>query len=310
MHCPKLQPSGWNIEDVSEARRKEERDCPWRKAAISSALLQAGVRPPDGRRTPCSPCGPSDLSLPFPPSHSFSLSFSLSFNPGKMKDAVKQIESVEEKGWRKGAGWETGQLVGPLPEQRSRLRARPRTGPLGWEKERRTAPLLCARYYSLRTGRAEFDAERSRDRKVETRNAPRALRHNLPNGAVPHAFNNRRVTDVFFAAPICRMLPLGEEWYSGCVHAASACAGKSRLIYQHANPLTFYTFSYYAPRTRLRLISRGSPRVSFRSSNFKRYFLAFLDTWQHDLSKDVHFQKRFKSIFNHLFFVNWNVACV
>lgn len=198
----------------------------------------AGWRPPTRRSA-----GPilslrSLQLLPFLPSPflslSLTLSLALSLNSGETKDAVRQIEPVEEKGWRKGAGWETGQLVEPLPVQRSRLRARPRTGPLGWEKEGETAPLLCAWYYSVRTGRAEFDAGRSRDQNVETRRALRRAftRYNLPNGAPrPRAFNDRRAADAFRdCLRYCRMLLLQplqppppppprrwkEEWQSVC----------------------------------------------------------------------------------------------
>lgn len=152
----------------AEARRKEERDCPWRKAAISCALLQAGVRPPDGRRALCSS---RDLADPL-------LSLSLTILAkvrGAARDRWNRRAKEDTKKWRRKT--DTGpQLAGLLPKQTWSLPAR--TGPMGKRKIKYiiiSFPSLSL-FLSLYRPCRIRDASQSRDWKIETREVYRTLR--------------------------------------------------------------------------------------------------------------------------------------
>lgn len=174
MHWPKLQPSGWASRIRVEARRKEERDCPWWKAAISCALLQAGVRPPDGRRALCSPLVVSRI-----------LSFlSLSASQSWQSKRCGEIDGIDERRRmrRKGAGRRRAQLAELLPERTSSLSC-------GKEKDkniyRTYNKLSLVLSFSLFTQAASNSWRKSIAwlKNRNSRSLARFTRHNLPNSA-------------------------------------------------------------------------------------------------------------------------------
>lgn len=175
---------------------------------------------------------------------------SLSLNPGEMKDAVRQIELMEEEGWRKGAGWEMGQLVGPV-----RARA------LSDERKRRDSSVimhmvLFSPYRSRRIRRGTIAWPKSRNSK---RSVP-FTRHNLPNGAGPRTFLTIVVRPMRFSRYVgccCHRWKRNGKCMRARGKWARAC--KSRLMYQHANLLIFYTFSHYAPREVASNVTRKHP---------------------------------------------------
>lgn len=175
-HCPKLQPSGWSIERLQ--RRSEEEGRARLSLTEGSDLFcfAAGWRPPTRRSAGLM------LSLrSHEPLSSLSLSFSLSLffsQPWrKTKDAVRQIEPVEEEGWRKGAGSERDgstrgdapgaaqQTPGPSAHGPSRMRER------GRQLRYYAHGIILSPYRPRRTRRGTIAWPKSRN----SERAPRAL---------------------------------------------------------------------------------------------------------------------------------------